>query len=236
MANTLRNVTGDEGMKFFPFVFSLFMFILFANLIGLIPYGFTVTSHLDNHGGVGAARVFHGDLLRLLEERIGLAQAVCPVGYSDVHDPPDRRDRAAVLLLAPNLTQRPPVRQHAGRAYHAQTRRRFHRHAWWGGICRLAWRARAVGARPWHSPRSSFWSLRCRPSCSPSSLASISTTPSIPRMTPILRTSGASHPAKTTLERNLKWIQLQPSTLAPVWLVSAWAARPSASPRFLASF
>jgi F-type H+-transporting ATPase subunit a len=46
MANTLRNVTGDEGMKFFPFVFSLFMFILFANLIGLIPYGFTVTSHL----------------------------------------------------------------------------------------------------------------------------------------------------------------------------------------------
>jgi F-type H+-transporting ATPase subunit a len=46
MANTLRNVTGDEGMKFFPFVFSLFMFILFANLVGLIPYGFTVTSHL----------------------------------------------------------------------------------------------------------------------------------------------------------------------------------------------
>ena len=46
MANTLRNVTGDEGMKFFPFVFSLFMFILFANLVGLVPYGFTVTSHL----------------------------------------------------------------------------------------------------------------------------------------------------------------------------------------------
>ena len=46
MANTLRNVTGDEGMKFFPFVFSLFTFVLFANLIGLVPYGFTVTSHL----------------------------------------------------------------------------------------------------------------------------------------------------------------------------------------------
>ena len=46
MANTLRNVTGEEGMKFFPFVFSLFMFILFANVVGLIPYAFTVTSHI----------------------------------------------------------------------------------------------------------------------------------------------------------------------------------------------
>jgi F-type H+-transporting ATPase subunit a len=46
MANTLRNTAGEEGMKFFPFVFSLFMFILFANLVGLIPYAFTVTSHI----------------------------------------------------------------------------------------------------------------------------------------------------------------------------------------------
>jgi F-type H+-transporting ATPase subunit a len=46
MANTLRNTAGEEGMKFFPLVFSLFMFILFANLIGLVPYAFTVTSHL----------------------------------------------------------------------------------------------------------------------------------------------------------------------------------------------
>src|SRR5262249_34494194 len=35
-----------EGMKFFPLVFSLFMFILTVNLIGLIPYMFTVTSHI----------------------------------------------------------------------------------------------------------------------------------------------------------------------------------------------
>jgi F-type H+-transporting ATPase subunit a len=46
MANTLRNTAGEEGMKFFPLVFSLFMFILFANLVGLIPYAFTVTSHI----------------------------------------------------------------------------------------------------------------------------------------------------------------------------------------------
>jgi len=46
VANTLRSSTGTEGMKFFPFVFTLFMFVLFANLIGLIPYSFTVTSQL----------------------------------------------------------------------------------------------------------------------------------------------------------------------------------------------
>jgi F-type H+-transporting ATPase subunit a len=46
VAATLRNSAGTEGMKFFPFVFTLFMFVLFANLIGLIPYSFTVTSQL----------------------------------------------------------------------------------------------------------------------------------------------------------------------------------------------
>ena len=46
MESTLRNSAGSEGMKFFPLVFSLFMFILLVNLIGLIPYAFTVTSHI----------------------------------------------------------------------------------------------------------------------------------------------------------------------------------------------
>ncbi|HEX2655555.1 MAG TPA: F0F1 ATP synthase subunit A [Xanthobacteraceae bacterium] len=46
VANTLRSATGEEGMKFFPLVFSLFTFILVANVIGLLPYAFTVTSHI----------------------------------------------------------------------------------------------------------------------------------------------------------------------------------------------
>jgi F-type H+-transporting ATPase subunit a len=46
VANTLTGVTGKEGMKFFPFVFSLFMFVLTANLLGMIPGAFTVTSHI----------------------------------------------------------------------------------------------------------------------------------------------------------------------------------------------
>src|SRR5271168_1036084 len=46
VANMLRSTAGNEGMKFFPFVFTLFMFVLVANMIGLIPYTFTVTSQL----------------------------------------------------------------------------------------------------------------------------------------------------------------------------------------------
>jgi F-type H+-transporting ATPase subunit a len=46
VANTVQSSAGTEGMKFFPFVFTLFMFVLFANIIGLIPYSFTVTSQL----------------------------------------------------------------------------------------------------------------------------------------------------------------------------------------------
>jgi F-type H+-transporting ATPase subunit a len=37
---------GDQGMRFFPLVFSLFMFVFFSNLLGLIPYTFTVTSQI----------------------------------------------------------------------------------------------------------------------------------------------------------------------------------------------
>jgi F-type H+-transporting ATPase subunit a len=46
IASTLRGTAGAEGMKFFPLVFSLFMFILVSNVVGLIPYSFTIASHI----------------------------------------------------------------------------------------------------------------------------------------------------------------------------------------------
>ena len=46
VGNMLRDAAGTQGMKFFPFVFSLFMFVLVANLLGLFPYFFTITSHI----------------------------------------------------------------------------------------------------------------------------------------------------------------------------------------------
>ncbi len=46
IAGMLRDNVGNEGRRFFPFIFTLFMFILFANMLGLMPYAFTITSHI----------------------------------------------------------------------------------------------------------------------------------------------------------------------------------------------
>ena len=46
IAGLLKDTLGDKGQAYFPYVFTLFSFILVANLIGLVPYSFTVTSHL----------------------------------------------------------------------------------------------------------------------------------------------------------------------------------------------
>ncbi len=42
----LRSTAGHEGMRFFPYVFTIFTFVLILNMLGLIPLGFTVTSHV----------------------------------------------------------------------------------------------------------------------------------------------------------------------------------------------
>jgi F-type H+-transporting ATPase subunit a len=44
--NMVKQVLGHEGKKFFPLVFSLFSFVLMANMLGMFPYFFTVTSHV----------------------------------------------------------------------------------------------------------------------------------------------------------------------------------------------
>jgi len=46
IADMVKDTTGPEAMKFFPYVFALFFFILFANFFGMNPYAFTFTSHI----------------------------------------------------------------------------------------------------------------------------------------------------------------------------------------------
>lgn len=59
IAGMIRDNVGAEGRKYFPYIFTLFMFILFGNLIGLIPYSFTFTSHIIVTFGIAMA-VFVG--------------------------------------------------------------------------------------------------------------------------------------------------------------------------------
>jgi F-type H+-transporting ATPase subunit a len=46
IAKMIDDNVGHEGLRYFPFIFTLFMFILFGNLLGMIPYSFTFTSHI----------------------------------------------------------------------------------------------------------------------------------------------------------------------------------------------
>src|ERR1700727_385425 len=46
VASMIKSTAGSQGMRFFPLVFSLFMFICISNVIGIIPYAFTISSHL----------------------------------------------------------------------------------------------------------------------------------------------------------------------------------------------
>ena len=46
IAGMIDDNVGHEGREYFPFIFTLFIFILLGNLLGLIPYGFTFTSHI----------------------------------------------------------------------------------------------------------------------------------------------------------------------------------------------
>ncbi|HEX2632150.1 MAG TPA: F0F1 ATP synthase subunit A [Bradyrhizobium sp.] len=46
VANTVRSTAGTEGMKFFPLVFSIFMLLTVSNIVGIIPYAFTISSHI----------------------------------------------------------------------------------------------------------------------------------------------------------------------------------------------
>ena len=46
ISNMIRDNVGQEGRRFFPFIFTLFIFVLAGNMLGMIPYSFTFTSHI----------------------------------------------------------------------------------------------------------------------------------------------------------------------------------------------
>ena len=46
IAKMISDTAGSNGKAFFPFIFTLFMFVLFCNMVGMLPYSFTVTSHI----------------------------------------------------------------------------------------------------------------------------------------------------------------------------------------------
>ncbi len=80
IAGLVKENVGSEGKKYFPFIFTLFMFILGSNLWGLLPYQFTVTSHIIVTFAV-AIVVFSGiTLIGFIKHGFGFLRLFLPPG------------------------------------------------------------------------------------------------------------------------------------------------------------
>ena len=124
VATTLRQSAGTEGMKFFPLVFTLFMFILAVNMIGLIPYAFTVTSHIIITVSLALLVFLTVIIYGFWKQRAEILQAVRAERHPDLHPAAGHLHRDPVVPLAADLAQRAAVREHARRPHHAQGVRR----------------------------------------------------------------------------------------------------------------
>ncbi len=147
VASTIRSNAGKEGMKFFPLVFSIFMFVCVSNIVGDHSLHLHGVEPHHRHRGAGAAGVPDRADLRLLQERAEILQAVRALGHSDLHPAAGGVHRGVLVLPAADLALGASVRQHAGRPHRAGGVRELHSAA--GGprhfsaisapCCRSAW-------------------------------------------------------------------------------------------------
>ena len=80
VANMVKENVGTEGMKYFPFIFSLFVFILFCNMLGMLPYSFTVTSHLIVTFALAATVFLLVTLVGFARHGVGFLKLFVPSG------------------------------------------------------------------------------------------------------------------------------------------------------------
>ncbi len=87
VANMIKENVGTEGMRFFPFIFSLFLFILFCNMLGMLPYSFTVTSHLIVTFALAAVVFVMVTAVGFIRHGIGFLKLFVPSGIPVVMVP-----------------------------------------------------------------------------------------------------------------------------------------------------
>jgi len=80
LAITLNQQTGKGSQRMFPVFFLLFLFILFSNLIGLIPFNFTVTSHIFQTFSMGLSMVVALTVIGFLRHRLNFLKLFVPSG------------------------------------------------------------------------------------------------------------------------------------------------------------
>lgn len=80
VADMIRGIAGEDGLKFFPFVFTLFFFIFAANMIGMVPYAFTTTSHVIVTGAMALFVIGMVILYGFYKNGLGFLKLFAPSG------------------------------------------------------------------------------------------------------------------------------------------------------------
>lgn len=80
ISSLLKENVGVEGLKYFPFIFTLFLFVAFGNLLGLFPYAFTFTSHLTAVGSLSLIALAYNILIGIRKKKLGWLRTFMPKG------------------------------------------------------------------------------------------------------------------------------------------------------------
>ena len=78
VANMINSAAGEDGLIFFPFVFTIFMFVLFANFFGLVPWSFTVTSQICVTFALAAVVILTVIITGFIKHGIGFLKLFVP--------------------------------------------------------------------------------------------------------------------------------------------------------------
>lgn len=80
IGSLLRENVGHEGKRFFPFIFSLFMFVALGNLLGLVPYSYTFTSQMGAVGGLSVLCLLVNIVVGIKKKKWGYVHTFMPKG------------------------------------------------------------------------------------------------------------------------------------------------------------
>ena len=80
ISSLIKENIGPEGLKYFPFIFTVFLFVAFGNLLGLLPYTFTFTSHLAAVGGLSVIALLFNIIIGIKKKKLGYLRTFMPRG------------------------------------------------------------------------------------------------------------------------------------------------------------
>ncbi|MCQ2741572.1 MAG: F0F1 ATP synthase subunit A [Alphaproteobacteria bacterium] len=80
VSGLLKENVGAEGLKYFPFIFTVFVFVMFGNVLGLFPYAFTFTSHLTAVGSLSLIALAFNIFIGIKKKKIGWLRTFLPKG------------------------------------------------------------------------------------------------------------------------------------------------------------